>query len=229
MKIEEFEKKINYKFTNKKLLNTALTHASFNKKKKDYSSYERLEFLGDRVLSLVIAQDLFLKFPKEDEGALSKRHAYLVSKSILIEVSTDINIKEVLKSFSAKNLNPQIQTNSSIFGDICEALIGAIYLDSGLIEAKKFIKKYWTKKINKNINPPKDPKSLLQEIAQKKGLKLPKYNLKLKTGPSYSPLFDVEVLLTGFKKFTARGKTIKIAQLNAANNLLKFMREKKII
>ena len=135
----------------------------------------------------------------------------------------------MLKSFSAKNLNPQIQTNSSIFGDICEALIGAIYLDSGLIEAKKFIKKYWTKKINKNINPPKDPKSLLQEIAQKKGLKLPKYNLKLKTGPSYSPLFDVEVLLTGFKKFTARGKTIKIAQLNAANNLLKFMREKKII
>ena len=101
MKIEEFEKKINYKFTNKKLLNTALTHASFNKKKKDYSSYERLEFLGDRVLSLVIAQDLFLKFPKEDEGALSKRHAYLVSKSILIEVSTDINIKEVLKSFSS--------------------------------------------------------------------------------------------------------------------------------
>lgn len=228
MKIEEFEKKINYKFKNRKLLKIALTHASFNKKKK-HLSYERLEFLGDRVLSLIIAHDLFLKFPKEDEGALSKRHAYLVSKNILIEVSREINIREILKSSSTNKLTPQIQTNNSILGDICEALIGAIFLDSDLMKAKEFIKKYWTEKINKNTHPPKDPKSLLQEIAQKKGLELPAYNLKSKIGPSYSPLFDVEVSLKGFKKFKAKGKTIKIAQLNAANNLLKFMKEKKII
>ena len=94
----------------------------------------------------------------------------LVSKNILIEVSMDINIKEVLKSSSAKKLNPQIQTNSSILGDICEALIGAIYLDSDLIEAKKFIKKYWAKKIDKNIHPQKNQNHYFKKLLKKKVL-----------------------------------------------------------
>ena len=104
MKVDEFEKKINYKFKNKSLINLALTHSSFKNKKN--KNYERLEFLGDRVLSLVISEDLFLKYPNEDEGALSKRLSDLVSKQKLLEVANEISIKEMLKidQFEKKNL-----------------------------------------------------------------------------------------------------------------------------
>ena len=149
-------------------------------KEKNNFSYERLEFLGDRVLSLVIAHNLFLAFSNEDEGALSKRHSDLVSKEKLLEVANELNIKLFLRSDAAEKKYIKIQKNNSILSDVCEALIGAIFLDSNINEAKKFIQKYWKEKIYKNILPPKDAKSTLQEIAQKKGLPLPKYKLKSK-------------------------------------------------
>ena len=227
MKVDEFEKKINYKFKNKSLIDLAFTHSSFKNKKN--KNYERLEFLGDRVLSLVISEDLFLKYPNEDEGALSKRLSDLVSKQKLLEVANEISIKEMLKIDQFEKKNLKLKKNISILSDVCESLIGAIYLDSDLENAKKFISKYWKKKISKNILPPQDPKSLLQEVAQKKGLNLPKYILKNKEGPPHNPRFEVEVFLKGIRKFSAIAKTIKIAEINAAKKMVDYIFKNKLL
>ena len=227
MKVDEFEKKINYKFKNKSLIDLAFTHSSF--KNKINKNYERLEFLGDRVLSLVISEDLFLKYSNEDEGALSKRLSDLVSKQKLLEVANEISIKEMLKIDQFEKRNLKLKKNISILSDVCEALIGAIYLDSNLENAKKFISKYWKKKISKNILPPQDPKSLLQEVAQKKGLNLPKYILKNKEGPPHNPRFEVEVFLKGIRKFSAIAKTIKIAEINAAKKMVDYIFKNKLL
>ena len=227
MKVDEFEKKINYKFKNKSLIDLAFTHSSF--KNKINKNYERLEFLGDRVLSLVISEDLFLKYSNENEGALSKRLSDLVSKQKLLEVANEISIKEMLKIDQFEKRNLKLKKNISILSDVCEALIGAIYLDSNLENAKKFISKYWKKKISKNILPPQDPKSLLQEVAQKKGLNLPKYILKNKEGPPHNPRFEVEVFLKGIRKFSAIAQTIKIAEINAAKKMVDYIFKNKLL
>mgnify|MGYP000557199273 FL=1 len=227
MKVDEFEKKINYKFKNKSLIDLAFTHSSF--KNKINKNYERLEFLGDRVLSLVISEDLFLKYSNENEGALSKRLSDLVSKQKLLEVANEISIKEMLKIDQFEKKNLKLKKNISILSDVCEALIGAIYLDSNLENAKKFISKYWKKKISKNILPPQDPKSLLQEVAQKKGLNLPKYIVKNKEGPPHNPRFEVEVFLKGIRKFSAIAKTIKIAEINAAKKMVDYIFKNKLL
>ncbi len=227
MKTDEFEKKINYKFKNKELINLALTHSSFSNKKN--LNYERLEFLGDRVLSLVISEHLFIKYPNENEGALSKRLSNLVSKQTLLEVANEINIREMLKIDNSEKKNLKLKKNISILSDVCEALIGAIYLDSNLASVKKFIYKHWKKKVSKNILPPQDPKSLLQEVAQKKGLDLPKYILKKKEGPAHSPRFEIEVYLKGIKKFSSVSKTIKDAEIAAAKKMVDFIFKNKLL
>ena len=227
MKVDEFEKKINYKFKNKSLIDLAFTHSSFKNKKN--KNYERLEFLGDRVLALVISEDLFLKYPNEDEGALSKRLSDLVSKEKILEVANEISIKKMLKIDQFEKKNLKLKKNISILSDVCESLIGAIYLDSDLENAKKFISKYWKKKISKNILPPQDPKSLLQEVAQKKGLNLPKYILKNKEGPPHNPRFEIEVFLKGIRKFSAIAKTIKIAEINAAKKMVDYIFKNKLL
>jgi len=112
---------------------------------------------------------------------------------------------------------------------VCEALIGAIYLDSNLASVKKFIYKHWKKKVSKNILPPQDPKSLLQEVAQKKGLDLPKYILKKKEGPAHSPRFEIEVYLKGIKKFSSVSKTIKDAEIAAAKKMVDFIFKNKLL
>ena len=128
MTIDEFEKKINYKFKNRDLINLSFTHSSFKKN----INYERLEFLGDRVLSLVISEYLFLNFPNENEGALSKRLSDLVSKKKLLEVANEINIKEMLKIDNAEKKNLKLKKNTYILSEVCEELIGAILLDTNL-------------------------------------------------------------------------------------------------
>ena len=132
-----------------------------------------------------------------------------------------------IDQFEKRNL--KLKKNISILSDVCDALIGAIYLDSNLEHARKFISKYWKKKISKNILPPQDPKSLLQEVAQKKGLDLPKYILKKKKGPAHNPRFEVEVFLTGIKKFSAIAKTIKIAEINAAKKMVDYIFKNKLL
>ena len=227
MKINEFEKKINYKFRNKSLIDLAFTHSSY--KNKSNTDYERLEFLGDRVLSLVISEHLFLKFPDENEGALSKRLSNLVSKQTLLEVANEISLKEMLKINYFEKKNLKLKKNISILSDVCEALIGAIYLDTNLDNAKKFIFNHWKKKVLRNIIPPQDPKTLLQEVVQKKGLDLPKYVLKKKIGPSHNPRFEIEVSLKGIKKFSAVAKTIKDAEISAAKKMVGHILKNKLL
>jgi ribonuclease-3 len=227
MKINEFEKKINYKFRNKSLIDLAFTHSSY--KNKTNTDYERLEFLGDRVLSLVLSEYLFLKYPNENEGALSKRLSNLVSKQTLLEVANEISVKEMLKINSSEKKNLKLKKNISILSDVCEALIGAIYLDTNLDNAKKFIFNHWKKKVSKNIIPPQDPKSLLQEVAQKKGLDLPKYVLKKKIGPPHNPRFEIEVCLKGVKRFSAIAKTIKDAEISSAKKMVGHILKNKLL
>jgi len=227
MKINEFEKKINYKFRNKSLIDLAFTHSSY--KNKTNTDYERLEFLGDRVLSLVLSEYLFLKYPNENEGALSKRLSNLVSKQALLEVANEISVKEMLKINYSEKKNLKLKKSISILSDVCEALIGAIYLDTNLDNAKKFIYNHWKKKVSKNIIPPQDPKSLLQEVAQKKGLDLPKYVLKKKIGPPHNPRFEIEVCLKGVKRFSAIAKTIKDAEISSAKKMVGHILKNKLL
>ena len=126
MKINEFEKLINYKFINVELIELAFTHSSLKKRIKKNISYERLEFLGDRVLSLIISHELFIKFPNEDEGSLSKRLSDLISKNKLIEVANELNLQGLLKIDSSERKNMNKNMNNSILSDVCESVIGAI-------------------------------------------------------------------------------------------------------
>ena len=226
-KINQLEKIISYKFKDKKLLENALIHPSFiteNKKKilKEVSDFERLEFLGDRVLGLAISSIIYKKFNKNNEGDLSKKLSYLVQKNFLYKISTNLEIDRFLK-FSSKKNN---KMNISILSDSIESLIGALYLDGGFMSAKKFIKSTWEPYLdieNKNIQ---DPKTMLQELSQQKLKKLPEYKLVKKEGPSHSPTFTISLKVLNLKKIKCSGSSIRDAEKNAASIALKLINEK---
>ena len=172
---------------------------------------------------------IFLSANFDSSKFFSKRLSNLVSKQTLLEVANEIGIKEMLKIDIFEKRNLKLKKNISILSDVCESLIGAIYLDSNLENAKKFISNYWEKKISKNFLPPQDPKSLLQEVVQKKGLDLPKYNLKKKEGPPHNPSFEIEVSLKGIRQFSATSKTIKDAEINAAKKMVDYILKNKLL
>ena len=163
--IRNFLSKINYKFKNHNYLDLALTHSSFNEK-KNYTNYERLEFLGDRVLGLVIAELVFKKHYKEKEGELSKRFSDLVSKKTLIKIAKRIDLEVMIKT--SREYGYKIKVTESMLADSLEALIGAIFLDSDFIMVKDIVQKLWKEVINEQATPPHNPKSYLQEWCLKK-------------------------------------------------------------
>ena len=226
-KINQLEKILSYKFKDKKLLENALVHSSYiaeNKKKnlKEASDFERLEFLGDRVLGLAISSIIYKKFNKNNEGDLSKKLSYLVQKNFLYKISTNLEIDRFLK-FSSKKNN---KMNISILSDSIESLIGALYLDGGFMSAKKFIKSTWAPYLdieNKNIQ---DPKTKLQELSQQKIKKLPEYKLVNKDGPSHSPTFTISLKVLNLKKIVSSGSSIRDAEKNAASIALKLINER---
>lgn len=226
-KITQFEKKIGYIFKNKQLLINSLIHPSFiidNKKNKinSISDFERLEFLGDRVLGLAISSIIYKKFSKNNEGDLSKKLSYLVQKNFLYRISTDLKINNFLKFTFKKN----DKINISILSDSIESLIGAIYLDSGFINAKKFIKEVWGPYFDiKELNM-QDPKTKLQELSQQKTKKLPEYIVIKKEGPSHSPIFTVSLKVLNLKKIKSSGSSIREAEKNAAKIALEKLNEK---
>ncbi len=225
-KINQLEKIISYKFKDKKLLVNALVHSSYiaeNKKKnlKEASDFERLEFLGDRVLGLAISSIIYKKFNKNNEGDLSKKLSYLVQKNFLYKISTNLEIDKFLK-FSSKKNN---KMNISILSDSIESLIGALYLDGGFMIAQKFIKSTWGPYLdieNKNMQ---DPKTNLQELSQQKLKKLPEYKLVKKEGPSHSPTFTISLKVLNLKKIVSSGSSIRDAEKNAASIALKLINE----
>ena len=212
---KKLEKKLNIKFKNNNLLIKSLTHKSFN----PYENNEKIEFLGDRVLGLVISQKLLKIYPDEKEGVLDKKFASLVNKKTCLEVAKTIELEKYIKTFNPKN--KIIKIEDKIISDSCEALIGAIYLDKGLNVVEKIILKLWSGHIKKSVVTQIDAKTKLQELALKKFKKLPYYKIISNTGPRHKPIFKVGVKLPNTKYFISSGKSKKDAEQNAAIECLK--------
>ena len=215
--IKEFETLIDYNFKNKDLLHQALTHKSFNNNVNN----EKLEFLGDRVLGLIISKKLLDKFPYEKEGIIDKKFANLVNKKTCIKIAKKLNIKKfIYLGASHKNLERSVD---KIISDCLEALVGAIYLDGGLKSSEKFIYNFWNTYLDKSVVTLIDSKTKLQEYSLKKFKKLPKYTFFKKSGPQHNPIFKTEVEIPESKKIIGVGSSKKNAQQNAAEKLIKIL------
>ena len=216
--LKELENIINYSFKNKSLLNRALTHKSFNNKINN----EKLEFLGDRVLGLIISKKLLEKYPNENEGIIDKKFANLVNKKTCVKIAKKINLKRFLYlGASHKRLE---RSADKIVSDSLEAIVGAIYLDGGLKLSEKFILNFWETYIDKSIITLIDSKTLLQEYSLKKFKILPKYTFFKKTGPQHEPFFKTQVEIPESKKIVGEGSSKKKAQQNAASKLIKLLK-----
>ena len=215
---QDLQKKINIRFKNLDLLIQSLTHKSFDTKKNN----EKMEFLGDRVLGLVIAKKLLEIYPDEKEGILDKKFAALVNKKTCLEVAKKINLEKFILTFNPNN--KKIKIEDKIISDSCEALIGAIHLDKGLTIAEKVILDLWKNQIRESVITQIDAKTKLQEFALKSFKKLPTYKLISNTGPRHKPSFKVGVKLPDTKYFFGLGKSKKDAEQNAAIECLKSIR-----
>ncbi|MDA9650694.1 ribonuclease III [Candidatus Pelagibacter sp.] len=212
------EKKLNIKFKDKNLLIKSLTHKSFDSKNNN----EKIEFLGDRVLGLVIAKKLLEIYPNEKEGILDKKFASLVNKNTCLEIAKNISLDKYILTFNPNN--KKINIENKIISDSCEALMGAIYLDKGLNIVEKVILNLWQKHIDKSVITQIDAKTKLQELALKNFKKLPIYKLISNIGPRHKPLFKVGVKLPNSKYFISSGKSKKDAEQNAAIECLKSIK-----
>ena len=212
MKIDyqNLEKKIKVNFKNKDLLIKSLTHKSFDKNNNN----EKIEFLGDRVLGLVMAKKLLEIYPNEKEGILDKKFASLVNKKTCLEIAKKINLQKYILTFNVKNKKSVIE--DKVLADSCEALIGAIYLDKGFSITEKIILDLWLDQIKGSIITQIDAKTKLQELSLKKFKKLPIYKVISNTGPRHKPIFKVAVKLMNTNFFIAEGKSKKDAEQNAA-------------
>ena len=215
---QDLQKKINVKFKNLNLLTHSLTHKSFDTNRNN----EKIEFLGDRVLGLVIAKKLLETYPDEKEGILDKKFASLVNKKTCLEIAKKINLEKFILTSNPKN--KKIKIEDKIVSDSCEALLGAIYLDKGLIVAEKVILDLWKNKIKESVVTQIDAKTKLQELALKDFKKLPVYKFISSTGPRHKPSFKVGVKLPNSKYFFGLGKSKKDAEQNAAIECLKSIR-----
>jgi len=211
---------LGHEFQDTALLRCALTHASATRGSGgDLISYERLEFLGDRVLGLIIAKLLFLRFPGEAEGDLARRLAALVRKETLADVAGEIELGGHI-DFGPGEQEGGGADNPSVLADACEAVIGALYLDGGLSAAERFVLPYWTPYLEAEDTPPQDAKTALQEWAQGRALPLPRYQEIAREGPPHEPVFTVEVQVEGQRPVTARGRSKRMAEQAAAEFLL---------
>ena len=209
------EKKIKIYFKNKELLIRSLTHKSFNK----HNNNEKIEFLGDRVLGLVIAKKLLDIYPNEKEGILDKKFASLVNKKTCLEISKKLELHKYILTLNSRNEKNLIE--DKILADCCEALIGSIYLDKGYQVVEKIILNLWSEHIKQSVITQIDAKTKLQELSLQKYKKLPIYKIISNTGPRHKPLFKVGVKLLDTKFYFSEGKSKKDAEQNAATKCLK--------
>ena len=214
------EKKINIKLKDRKLLVKCLTHKSFDK----VNNNEKIEFLGDRVLGLVIAKKLLEIYPDEKEGVLDKKFASLVNKKTCLQIAKNINLEKYILTFNPKNR--KIKIEDKVIADCCEALIGSIYLDKGFAATENLILTLWKENIKNSVITQIDAKTKLQEFSLKKFKKLPTYKVLSNTGPRHKPTFKVGVKLPNSKFYMGKGYSKKDAEQNAAilclNNNLKL-------
>jgi len=210
-----------YHFTNKKLLEEALTHPGCAETRKDLPfNYQRLEFLGDSVLGLVIAEIIYVLYPKESEGKLAKRQAALVRSEALAEVARHLGIADYVKfPFNDKTI---METGGNL-EDVLEAIIGAIYLDGGFEAVKQFVTTHWKNMASQMREAPKDAKTALQEWVQSKGQALPKYTVLSMSGPSHAPLFTIEASIETGEAAQAQSNAKRQAEQMAAQALLETL------
>ena len=219
---------LGYEFSNPSLLRDAVTHPSLmgleragrKSHKGPGIAYERLEFLGDRVVGLVVAQWLLERYPNEREGALAKRHAALVRRESLGRVADTIGLGAYLR-LSPAEASSGGRENRTILGDACEAVLGAMYLDGGLEPVTRFVRQALAGEIDKATPPPLDSKTTLQEWAQGRGKPLPRYELIERSGPAHEPLFVVAVHVAGMEPVSGSGSSKRIAEKKAASALLR--------
>ena len=222
MIIDKFEKIINYKFKNESLLFEALTHSSSRavKSNKKKNNYERLEFLGDRVLGLVLAEYFFKLFPDSNEGFLNDYFQKYANQDFLSQFAKKIQISDFIKTQKGDNLD----NNKSVLSDVIESLIGAIYLDSNIDECRKFIVNNMLETVSETDHPIKHSKSLLQEFCLDQFKQLPKYSMVEKSGPDHMPVFTVSVNINEKNAMLAKGSNLRNAEENAASKLLAFLK-----
>ena len=213
---------LGHRFSDPALLAQALVHSSASG--RTGQANERLEFLGDRVLGLVIADLLFRRFGDEDEGALARRFAVLVSRESLAQVAGAVGLAGHLKLARGED-DSGGRANPAILADACEAVIAALYLDGGLDGARSFIERAWAELVEQDLRPPQDAKTSLQEWAQGKGLKLPLYSVAAAAGPPHDPVFTVEVRVEGYPPARADGRSKRSAEQAAAALLLDRLRQ----
>jgi len=212
---------LGYNFHEPKLLEQALTHPSLQpgNGSAGRGPYERLEFLGDRVLGLVVAEMLYNRFPGENEGALARRHAALVRRESLARIALQINLGPAL-SLSRSEEETGGRNNMGTLADACEAVLGAMYADGGLAPVAALINRLWTPLMAEMAAPPKDAKTALQEWAQARALGLPIYSTLSVEGPPHNPDFLIGVEIEGTAKGSGRGPSKRAAEQAAAANLL---------
>lgn len=222
--LRNLQLKLGYAFEDLALLQLALTHASIASPTKDgHHSNERLEFLGDRVLGLAIADMLYRVFPDEDEGAMARRHAALVGREALAIVAQSLDLGEYIR-MSQGELGTGGSRNLALLANTCEAIIGAIYLDAGLGMAARFVRRSFRPLLDRQTAPPIDAKTELQEWAQGRGIQPPEYREIRRQGPPHAPIFSVEVSVQGMPPSTATGPSKRVAERTAAEALLTSIR-----
>jgi ribonuclease-3 len=211
------EQALGYQFKDPGVLREAMTHRGAIGAGARTNANERLEFLGDRVLGLVVAETLLREFPGEEEGALATRLAALVSAPTLVRIAQTFGLADHVKMAPGQRADDE---NTAVLADACEAVIGALYLDGGLPAAQAFIGAKWATEFRADVIPPKDAKTALQEWAQARGLPLPAYRVVEETGPAHAPFFVMAVSVAGHPETTGEGRTKRMATQEAATALL---------
>ncbi len=215
MNLIKLQNKLGLNFKNRNLLVKSLTHKSVD----PVNNYEKLEFLGDRVLGFVISKKLLEIYPDEKVGIIDKKLANLVNKNKCYEIGKELELEKYI--LTGNNEKKKINIEKKIISDCCESLIGAIYLDKGLDESSKFILKHWKNLINLSGTTFIDSKTKLQEYSLKKFKSLPIYKLVSNTGPRHKPNFRISVKIKDNKIALANGTSKKNAEQSAADKLLK--------
>jgi len=223
-RVSGLEKVLGYTFKDKNLAAQALTHSSIVRDRR--SSNERLEFLGDRVLGLVVAEMLYDYFPNEEEGALGYRFTALARAESLARVAGQLGFSDFLLVAEGEMLSGK-RRKLSLLANTCEAVIAALHLDGGFAEASNFIQKHWQPMLEEDLTPPKDAKTLLQEWVQGRGSPIPVYTVIERTGPDHAPEFTVEVQIEKSEPASAKGASKRAAETAAAGVLYERLTGKK--
>lgn len=216
------QERIGYRFADPSLLSRALTHVSAlhaSLAQRRVESYQRLEFLGDRVLGLAVAEMLCEQFPEAEEGELSRRLADLVRKETCADVARDWGVGEALRLGESEAQTGGAK-KGAILGDVCEAILGAVFLDGGFSAARATVRQFFHDKMLNPVRPLRDPKTALQEWAQARGLPPPSYRQSGRIGPDHAPIFIMEVTVNGFEPALAEGSSKRFAEQASARNFL---------